>query len=76
MNQILKYVSDFLLPNGFEFNKEDNTFINDFCSIEIQETGYAVCNNNGEVWYSGDHNIYSLIGYLTYYGYMSKNYLQ
>jgi hypothetical protein len=76
VKEVQKQIGPFLKLNGFEYNKPDKSFINDYCSIEIQKKGYAVCNNNGDVWYSHDFTIYTLIGYLTYYGYMNKNYVK
>lgn len=71
---VQKQIGPFLKLNGFTWQKQDKAFINDYCSIQIQENGYAVCDNDGSVWYSHDFTIYTLIGYLTYYGLMNKNY--
>jgi hypothetical protein len=73
---ILSEIRPFMLMNGFIEQPADNSFINDHCAVEVQETGYAVCNNNGDCMYSDNHSIYWLIGNLTYYGYITKNYKQ
>lgn len=72
--EVVKQIQPFLKLNGFTYRKDDKAFINEYCSIQIQENGYAVCDNDGSVWYSSDFAIYTLIGYLTYYGLMNKNY--
>jgi hypothetical protein len=69
----LKDVIDFLKLNGF-VRLEEDSYGNDFCSVILEDDHYAICDNEGNVWYSHDHTIYTLIGYLTYYGYMDKNY--
>ena len=49
---------------------------NDRCNVVFETDHYAVANNQGDVMYSEDMNIYWLIGMLTYHGYMDKNYKQ
>jgi hypothetical protein len=71
---IIKEAKPFFLANGFLYQKEDDCFINEYCSVQVQETCFAVCNNGGDVWYSNDHTIYSVVGYLTWNGLMTKNY--
>lgn len=68
-----KDIHDFLILNGFE-KLEKDSYVNEFCNIVIEEDHYAVADNTGGVMYSKDLQIYWLIGVLTYYGYMSKNY--
>lgn len=75
-------ITDFLEENNF--NKiDDYNCSNEKCKIIIVTDGeipfYIVRDNdkeNGDDWYSDNLNIYTLIGYLTYYGYMNKNYNQ
>jgi coproporphyrinogen III oxidase-like Fe-S oxidoreductase len=69
MNETIK----FLEKNGFERIGVAN-FANNRCNVVISQDGYAVSNNDGNTMYSNDHNIYWLIGVLTYYEYMDKNY--
>ncbi len=73
---------DFLKINGFTHNKEKHNFTNNHCIITIEqgfdESGetcdyYCVDTNKGTS-YSYNLEIYWLIGYLTYYGYMDKDY--
>ena len=68
-------IKDFLLNNGFKESYED-FFENELCSITIIDGYYHVKNNDGCSMYSSNLNIYWLIGVLTYYGYMDKNYKQ
>jgi len=63
----------FLERNGFERIGEDS-YSNEHCNVLIEDYGYAVANNRGDTMYSDSFNIYWLIGVLTYYGYMNKNY--
>lgn len=73
MNDVIK----FLTENGFEsFGTSGNTFKNDKCivTINIELEYYSVANKDNERMYSPDLNIYWLIGVLTYYGYIDKNY--
>jgi len=70
-----KDIHDFLILNGFEkLEKDRYSYGNDLCNVVIEEDHYAVADNTGGVTYSKDLQIYWLIGILTYYGYMSKNY--
>ena len=77
-------VEQFLINNKFkkvEITTIDDgvksCFENKKCTV-IFRLGYyeVVTFEIGDyfTWYSADLNIYSLIGYLTYYGLMSKNY--
>lgn len=72
-NDSLEYVKSFLEANGFE-EIEPDSYANDYCSVVISELGYEVANNEGNVIYSSSHNIYWLIGALTWFGYIDKNY--
>jgi len=71
----MKEVKEFLVLNGFQ-KIEEHLYANDMCRVEFFEHGYGVANNAGDAMYSKDHNIYWLIGVLTYYGYMNKNYIK
>lgn len=76
----MKEVIDFLEANGFE-KKETDTYDyvygNGKCdvAIDLENEYYVVANAEGEMCSDG-LNIYWLIGVLTYYGHMSKNYIQ
>jgi hypothetical protein len=55
---------------GFTKSTSDEfVYLNEFCSIEIQEEGYAICDNEGATFYTEDFVIYTVIGYLLYNGY-------
>ena len=71
----MKTIIGFLKRNGFE-RMEVNSYANDRCNVVFQEGGgYAVANSEGDVIYSLDNNIYWLIGVLTRFGYIEKNYI-
>jgi len=70
----MKSVIDFLNKNGFK-KIEKNSYANNKCNVVINKLGYEVANNNGDAFYSSNLNIYWLIGILTYYGYMKKDYI-
>jgi hypothetical protein len=66
----------FLRKNGF-LKIESKKYANDKCTVTFEEDGYyAVANNKGDTRYSNDYNIYWLIGVLTYYGFIDKNYIK
>jgi len=70
-------ISNFLLKNGFK--KKRGLFYNDKCQIKIFSDVYKITfdeSGNDYSMYSKNHNIYWLIGVLTYYGLMDKNYNQ
>jgi hypothetical protein len=69
----MKDVIKFLKLNGFK-KIETNSYANDRCNVVLEKDSYAVANNSGDAMYSKDLNIYWLIGVLTYYNYMDKNY--
>ena len=69
----MKGIIAFLKRNGFK-RMEKNSYANELCNVVFQEDGYEVSDNEGNSMYSGDVNIYWLIGVLTYYGYMDKEY--
>jgi len=70
----MKDVKEFLLNNGFKQKDRTNRYVNEVCSVSIEDNYYVVSNDNADVMYSNGLNIYWLIGVLTYYGYISKNY--
>lgn len=73
-----KQVINFLELNGFtkSITPDNNILLsNDMCTIHANNTQYIIINNTGYSYYSIDLNIYSLIGYLTYNGYIDKNFL-
>ena len=67
-------VKAFLRANGFSRSKK-NIYVNNKCSVMINLGSYRVVTNEWSM-FSNDLNIYWLIGVLTYYGYMDKNYKQ
>lgn len=68
-------IGKFLSANGFNLIEDDNHFANDMCGVVITKTNIEVANNNGDVRYSKDLDMYWLIGILTFHGYLSKNYV-
>jgi len=70
MNEVI----GFLKRNGFE-RMEKNSYANDKCNVTFEEYGYyGVSDNEGNTMYSTNLEIYWLIGVLTYYDYIPKNY--
>lgn len=66
-------VINFLKNNGFERN-ETNNYIKDQWNVTDEGGYYAIANGLGDTIYSNDLNIYWLIGVLTYYGIIDKDY--
>lgn len=81
----MKAVKDFLEKNGFKEDDMDTFsrfgYSNGKCVVSVrwrdneENAYYKVVWNNMEM-YSEDNNVYWLIGVLTYYGLMDKNYKQ
>jgi len=72
----MKNLKDFLIINGFE-ESNDNIFYNRNCNIILHETFYEVYINKFEgTIYSSNVEIYWLIGVLTYYNLIDKNYIK
>ncbi len=69
----MRAVIAFLKRNGFK-RMEMGSYANENCNVVITSNNYEVANNNGDTMYSDNHNIYWLIGVLTYYNYMDKQY--
>jgi hypothetical protein len=67
---------DFLEKNGFNYDEVHNYYYNDKCKVSNRWESYVVAINNSGLMYSQDLNIYWLIGVLTYYGLIDKNYKQ
>jgi len=82
---IYKPITDFLEANNFE-KYDEYKYHNKKCDVtivtDVDFPHFIVRDNNkeniekGEYWCSDRINIYSLIGYLTYYGLMNKRYKQ
>ena len=72
----MKGVIRFLKLNGFKHIEKNSYATDSGCNVVIEKDGYAVADSEGGTMYSKDHNIYWLIGVLTYYGYINKNYNQ
>ncbi len=72
---------DFLEKNGFVWHDSLGRWRNNKCSVTVYQNYYDVMmfiGDFGELGhlYSKDLNIYWLIGVLTYYGLIDKNYKQ
>ena len=65
--------TDFLKNNGFK--KTGNVYMNDKCTITISDH-YCIMNLQRDTIYSDDLDIYWLVGILTWYGYIDKNYVK
>ena len=71
----LKPIIDFLKANGFE-KMEKNSYANDLCNVLFEDDYTAIANQRGDAVYNKGFDIYWIIGILTYFGYMNKNYKQ
>lgn len=71
------FIDRFLVMNGFSaLERDPSTFTNGKCNVYIGAHGYIVTwlMDDMSQMYSTDHNIYWLIGVLTYYDLMDKDY--
>lgn len=68
----LNHISKFLTKNGF---KKDGAlcYINDNCSIIIYDNYFSI-NHDGNIIESDTHDIYWLIGALTYWNLIDRNF--
>ena len=72
----MKPIEDFLLKNNF-FKKDEKHFQNDKCEIFINHPYYGIYFtyiNKPIEMFSNDLNIYWLVGVLTWYDLIDKNY--
>ena len=72
----MKDIIEFLKLNGFKKTGVDRYSLSD-CNLYLHPDNYEVChfiNEEEFSWYSSDLTIYTLIGYLTYYGLMDRNF--
>lgn len=68
---------EFLEKNGFDGDNDGYLFYSEGCRVCINSHYYSVLfYNDRTTMYSPDLNIYWLIGILTYYGLIDKNYNQ
>lgn len=73
-----QFVENFLIKNGFIL-RYDGRLFKEKCIITIEKDHYIVSHyDKGFLewmdWFSPDLTIYSLVGYLSWYGFMKKNY--
>lgn len=73
MIDIDKSVTEFLRENRF-IPQSENVYSNGNCTLTITEQGYEIRDMYNNTMYSKDHNIYWLIGLLTYFKFMDRNY--
>ncbi len=69
------YAENFLRANGFEWKPVNIGLCNDKCEVIVHKGNYEIITDEGQ-YFTPDHLIYHLIGYLTYYNLMDKNYLK
>lgn len=64
----------FLEKNGFTVT-DTNSYSNEYCNVVFDDTGQSmtIADNEGNEHFSVP-NIYLLIGFLTYYNWISRNY--
>lgn len=63
---------EFLINNGFE-KHNDFCYKNDKCLVHIYKKSYEILWQHG-TYFTENFNIYHLVGYLTWYGLMDKDY--
>ncbi len=73
----LKPIIKFLTDNGFK-QLSDNSFTNNECQVDILESSYYCVNFKDDTeecsMYSQTLNIYWLVGVLTWYNLIDKNF--
>ena len=71
------YVGSFLLNNGFE-KREDNNYYNSECTVLVADKYYEVMFKDpicgGSSMFTDSWSIYHLIGILTWFDLIDKNY--
>jgi hypothetical protein len=71
------YIGPFLLNNGFE-KKEDNNYHNSECTIIVNKDYYEVQfiepDLGGVSMYTDSLSVYHLVGILTWFNLIDKNY--
>ena len=71
------YVGPFLLNNGFE-KREDNNYYNSECTVLVVDKYYEVMFKDpicgGSSMFTDSWSIYHLIGILTWFDLIDKNY--
>ena len=66
-----KEIIPFLKKNGFKYI-ERNSYANEYCGICFTDEGITIADNDGEEYFVSD--MFGMIGVLTYYGFINKNY--
>lgn len=66
-----QYIENFLIKN--DFKKSKNVYTNNNCSVIIYDSNIGVRHGVGET-FCKSHNLYWIIGYLTWFGLIDKNY--
>jgi hypothetical protein len=71
----MKDVTNFLTANGFRQEKH-NILSNEHVDVTINEKYYEITiKKDGSYMHSDNLSIYWLIGVMTYYGWMERNYV-
>lgn len=75
------FIGPFLLKNGFsKYKVGDNVYYNSQCTINVLENSYEIFfeGDFGEdvTMYTDSHSIYHLIGILTWYNLIDRNYIK
>jgi hypothetical protein len=68
-------IVSFLKKNGFK-RMEKNSYANDQCNVVITKTSFEVADNDGCTLYSSNLSLFWLIGTLTYFELINKNYIK
>lgn len=68
-------IGGFLERNNFK-KVSSKQWQNDFCVVAISDNCYIITHGYGDTVFSSDHNLYWLIGYLTYNEFLSREYVK
>lgn len=68
-----RIIISLLRKNGFKC-MERFSYANDMCGVVFNEDGICIATNEGDEFVCDD--MFQMIGFLTYYGFMNKNYKQ
>ena len=68
-------IGGFLERNGFKKHTETQ-WSNEWVVVGITDEDFILTHGFGQTTFSKDFNIYWLIGYLTYNGFLTQNYVK
>ena len=66
-------IVSFLKKNGFKW-VDKRSYANSLCEVYITQNEIIIANNNGDQFFGTE--IFWMIGFLTFFGFIDKNYKQ